>query len=357
MIEQISINHDFFINPLIMQEEQFNRSFFKNNQNLKLELPCDSDTVNLLLKCTYSPYYSDNAFQNSNISNNNITDSILDYYCTNIYSNIVPNYMPTILHGHTYYEVVYIFSGHCINFSGNQIFNLEKGDFMILAPNTNHAISAFNEDCRLVNIMIRATTFLEIFFKSFSESNILHSTFKNVFNNNNTNTFILFHTKQDDIIQYLNVQLLEETQKLSINNEKIRESLLQMMFIQLESRHSGHSEVFSDDVINANKDVSLMLNFMNIHYNTVKLSDLSIFFGYSERQISRILFSQTQKSFSEHIISIKMNKAVYLLKTTSLTVDEISEIVGYSTTYGFRKKFKDFFEITPSEYRNANVVK
>lgn len=324
--------------------------------DLNLNIPCANENINLLLNDINSPYKLDEAFRHSVMHNNNITDSILDYYCTDIYAHIPPNYMPTILHGHTYFEIVYVLSGNCTNYSGNQTLQLSEGDFMIMAPNTIHAISAFDDSCRVVNIMLRSSIFSKIFFDYFSENNILDSTFKNVFYNNKTNTYIIFHSKKDSTIKTLVLNLLDEIPKKRNLQNQIKESYVQLIFAHLLNRYSAFIEIFNDNTNSTKHEVNLILSYMNEHYKSLKLKEFSAFFGYSQRQISRILINYTQKNFSENINSIKMRKASNFLQNENKTIEEISEDLGYSTSYGFRKNFINYFGVTPSQYRK-NIKK
>ena len=63
------------------------------------------------------------------------------------------------------------------------------------------------------------------------------------------------------------------------------------------------------------KNFRSLLNYMQMHYQTVTLSKLALAFNYSERQIIRIFKKNTGKGFSELLTEIRMNKAIQLLKT------------------------------------------
>ncbi len=59
----------------------------------------------------------------------------------------------------------------------------------------------------------------------------------------------------------------------------------------------------------------------------------------------------TNKTPIQYQNKIAMNHAAYLLKSTSLSIGEISAVIGISDPLYFSKKFKKAFGVSPTEYR------
>lgn len=55
------------------------------------------------------------------------------------------------------------------------------------------------------------------------------------------------------------------------------------------------------------------------------------------------------------LIATRLNEAEKLLKSTTLTCEEISKTVGFSSPYYFNKVFKKHFQITPLQYRKSGI--
>ncbi|MBC8033660.1 MAG: helix-turn-helix domain-containing protein [Chitinophagaceae bacterium] len=88
---------------------------------------------------------------------------------------------------------------------------------------------------------------------------------------------------------------------------------------------------------NLNKDISLISVADEIHVSPNYLS---------------VLFSEAGESFKSFVIRAKMEKATELLKTTSLSFNQIAETVGYSEGRYFSRIYRKFTGFSPDEIRN-----
>ena len=73
--------------------------------------------------------------------------------------SIHPNYTKPVTHDHSFFELICVIRGSCSNVSGYQELTLQAGDILILAPGTKHAISVFDDDTFVMNILIDSATF------------------------------------------------------------------------------------------------------------------------------------------------------------------------------------------------------
>lgn len=60
------------------------------------------------------------------------------------------------------------------------------------------------------------------------------------------------------------------------------------------------------------------------------------------------------KTPNEYLTELRLRKAMELLRTTDLTILEISYAVGFSGASYFSETFRKFYSCTPSEYRSSN---
>ena len=76
--------------------------------------------------------------------------------------------------------------------------------------------------------------------------------------------------------------------------------------------------------------------------------------GYTAYYFSRIFKKETGKTVREYIRSAKFRQAKILLATTSLSVQEISEKLGFCSQSYFSNKFRESEGVLPTEYRQKH---
>ena len=81
------------------------------------------------------------------------------------------------------------------------------------------------------------------------------------------------------------------------------------------------------------------------------LEEVAGYVGFSPAYFSSVFKKHTQINFSDYLVQVRIEAAKNLLRTTDQSVAEISAAVGYPDDKYFRKLFKKFVLLKPSEYR------
>lgn len=81
------------------------------------------------------------------------------------------------------------------------------------------------------------------------------------------------------------------------------------------------------------------------------LNELCNVVGLSEDYIGRIFKKQVGMTIIQFVSQLRLQKAKYLLSETDLTIENISEIVGYSDVFYFSKVMKKEEGISPLNWR------
>jgi AraC-like DNA-binding protein len=90
--------------------------------------------------------------------------------------------------------------------------------------------------------------------------------------------------------------------------------------------------------------------------NLASLADLSKKIGESKHHVSQVINEKLGKNFFELLASYRIEKAKSILtedKSGRLTIEEISEMVGYNSKTAFNNSFRKLTGKTPSEYRKS----
>lgn len=263
-------------------------------------------------------------------------------------------YLPCNWHSHAFLEVICVMEGACTNYILDRKIDMTAGDICIIAPNTRHAVSVFSDDSIIFNIILRTSTFETAFFGTLSENDILSDFFMHNLYHSKNHPYLLFCTESDsELRNYIGFAFDEYSGSRQYKNRMLN-SIINAFFITLLRNHG--SKVIIPELADGDKDQNLMfiLKYMQEHYTTVSLKELSGFFNYSERQIQRIIKTSTGMSFSENILKLKMKQAARLLTNPDLSVASVAEELGYSDAGNFRYVFKKYYGITPMEFRSQS---
>ena len=93
-----------------------------------------------------------------------------------------------------------------------------------------------------------------------------------------------------------------------------------------------------------------IIQFMGGHPDTVTLKEIAAHFSYHPNYVSTLLRRETGKSFSEPLLEQRMERAVILLRGTTLPINEIALMLGYSNSSNFYKAFREYYHMAPREY-------
>lgn len=96
-----------------------------------------------------------------------------------------------------------------------------------------------------------------------------------------------------------------------------------------------------------------LLNYINDHYTEESLTQERVadVFDTSRKNVNRIIKETVGLTYSEYISAMRCNYAMQLLEQTDMKIQEIVEKIGYVDVSSFIRKFKNYTNVTPGEYR------
>lgn len=83
----------------------------------------------------------------------------------------------------------------------------------------------------------------------------------------------------------------------------------------------------------------------------LSLSSISEVLDKNPSFLSNQFKRETGKTITKHIQETRIEKAITLLTTTDLSIQEISESVGINDLSWFSKLFKKIVGVSPTQYR------
>ena len=93
--------------------------------------------------------------------------------------------------------------------------------------------------------------------------------------------------------------------------------------------------------------------YVQAHFSEpLSLNEVADKLGVSPAYLSSIFKSERGESYSKFVLRLRMERAALLLQTYAAgKVGNIATEVGYSSPKHFYAVFKDYFGMTPNEYR------
>ncbi|PCJ51910.1 MAG: hypothetical protein COA79_25055 [Planctomycetota bacterium] len=91
--------------------------------------------------------------------------------------------------------------------------------------------------------------------------------------------------------------------------------------------------------------------FDKIELNKISVAVVAEQLNVSPEHLSRVFKSQIKMAPVEYILNRKMNQASKLLTTTTFSLFQIAEAIGYANEYVFSRAFKKFYGLPPGKWR------
>ena len=86
------------------------------------------------------------------------------------------------------------------------------------------------------------------------------------------------------------------------------------------------------------------------------MEDIAAFCNLNRSYFGKIFRDAVGKSPQEFLSSYRMTKAAELLKRTELSINDISNAVGYPNQFHFSRAFKKTYGIPPRQWRQENKM-
>jgi AraC-like DNA-binding protein len=249
-----------------------------------------------------------------------------------------------IKHYHTWWEIMVILDYSCINLINEKPYLLNKNHMQLIRPNDLHEIRNNDDnDSIQVNVQIRKNM-----FKTMSDF------FDKDFYNRCLNSDIMHPITVDDETIRTIKNLVYKAQSvyfLDINErQKITKQLGMNLLLSILRKEQFLLNDSDEKMPIAIKAINLMKKEENI---ALSISEICEILKITERHLSREFKNYYNKRPIEMFRDIKLDYASGFLCTSSLSVLDIIEKIGFWNVGHFNRIFKDKFGKTPGVYRKT----
>lgn len=288
----------------------------------------DEASVEVLTNTEFKSIKLDNPFNYSNISS---SLDISEIY-TKFYQEKGTNYNFSG-EKHSYWELTYVDKGELLTTIDGVSYHLKQGDLIFYAPMQFHTQSTFEKI---------SSSYLTINFKmNFNHADLLCNK--------------IFSLKRDSY--FIVTRLIEELSNDNLYSNDLSLCYLKQLIIQMLRLDNSHfhskptthmQQTYENELLN---DILLYIDD-NI-YEKISVSTLCDHFCISTSMLHSLFRKNMNNTAKNYINELKLSKSKELIRNSTHTLSEISEMLGFSSIHYFSKKFKLYFNISPTEYSKS----
>ena len=288
----------------------------------------DEASVEVLTNTEFKSITLDNPFNYSNISS---SLDISEIY-TKFYQEKGTNYNFSG-EKHSYWELTYVDKGELLTTIDGVSYHLKQGDLIFYAPMQFHTQSTFEKI---------SSSYLTINFKmNFNHADLLCNK--------------IFSLKRDSY--FIVTRLIEELSNDNLYSDDLSLCYLKELIIQMLRLDNSHfhskptthmQQTYENELLN---DILLYIDD-NI-YEKISVSTLCEHFCISTSMLHSLFKKNMNNTAKNYINELKLSKSKELIRNSTHTLSEISEMLGFSSIHYFSKKFKSYFNISPTEYSKS----
>ncbi len=159
---------------------------------------------------------------------------------------------------------------------------------------------------------------------------------------------LIFHCDYSDDLKKCVLDMLK-IKSISYADELKLQSLLYLFLSILAKDYNknGHNNS-SFEKIYIKKSVEFIYN--NFSHN-IKITDIANYVGLNRSYLYTLFKKNLNLSPQQFLFECRINKAFELLKYTNLSINDISNSIGYQNSLTFSKIFKKYTGLSPKQYR------
>lgn len=228
----------------------------------------------------------------------------------------------------------------------DNLITIHEGECYIGQPYSGYALRGKSEqEIVILGVLVRKDAFFREYLPAISADAELFRFFIDPQTNRFSDEFIHLSVPKDHDIRQILEMMAVEYANAQADTQQILKSMLQTLLLEIARRYRLQKTATARQTVSER-----MLSYIADHSDEVTLKTIAAHFGYHPNYVSTMLRKQTGRTFSEILLEARMERAVLLMRNTTLSLEEISAMLGYSNHSNFYKAFKSYYGTTPREY-------
>ncbi|MFV0379868.1 MAG: helix-turn-helix transcriptional regulator [Anaerorhabdus sp.] len=233
---------------------------------------------------------------------------------------------------HSHWELTVVDNGQLKTTIDNRDYTLENYQMIFYAPGQYHTQSTTNSSSSYLTI---------IFDMDCNDINILKN---KVFSGNQSitsaiNNFVRISDNKKPFSNDLMICYLKEIVVRLLYSDLIEEKSV----ILTPMQQKFQSELLNEVIIYITDNI----------YKKITIEELCHHFALSRSSLQQLFKSNLEVAPKQYISDLKLRKSQVMIKESKYSISEISNLLGFSSIHYFSRKFKQHFNITPTDYAKS----
>lgn len=160
-----------------------------------------------------------------------------------------------------------------------------------------------------------------------------------------------------DIRQFYSIvaKVLDQAEVTPSNVYSRTGHLLEFISTAVHSNYESEKHIRRAHQYPSDDYVTYAADFIRANYATAKIGDVAKFVGLHRSYLTNLFKSKMGISPQEYLMQCKLQQACKLLEETGNPIQEISRQIGYDNPLTFSKTFKNFYGVSPRDYRAKHL--
>ena len=247
----------------------------------------------------------------------------------------------SILHSHPFSELFYVINGQGAFLAEGSEFPVKQNDMVIINPHVQHTEKSLpGAPLNYIVLGIEGLSF------SFGR---LATARAGVSSQPTPDTVYKHNMSKTNVYSYLNI-MLEEITEQQEDYEAVCQNLLEVLLICI--LRSGSLSVVPDNSRLLNRECTQIKNYLDANYSEdITLDTLSALTHRNKYYLAHTFTKYMGLSPINYLLQKRIQEGKSLLESTSYSIAQISDLLGFSSQSYFSQAFRKATGMTPMQYR------
>ncbi len=258
----------------------------------------------------------------------------------------------TQLHTHDYLELAYIVDGSFSQRILGKDITFSKGELCLIDKNCLHQDYLLDQSATVLFLGLANEIFDEIMVLNITTKKIISFLQSALLKQKSLRQYLHFKPTGDvaDQMTECLIMLLRELDRNDTGSPFICKGLLIRVFRLLSTRYEFSLSSEQRRTMNSVMFEEIS-DYIKNHYAAVTINDLVSAFHFQEDYFNRLIKDETGLTYCEYVQQIRLSAAKHMLLSSTKSIEDIIELVGYRNKGYFYKIFREKYGTTPSVLR------